>query len=73
MKQKDAKKEILQLWLKRKEPWKKGDHQAFFRSARFFYFWLEQHHPQLLAFRSKAEKWKAVQGWVNAFEKYPDC
>jgi hypothetical protein len=73
MRQDDAKTQLLELWSQGKKPWPKGDHSAFYRSADQFFKDISDNRSELLEFKSTADKWQVIKGWINEFENYPDC
>ena len=52
MKQSDAKKAIIELWMKR------PDGQRRQQDIKYFYPQVEREHPELLKFRYAGDKWQ---------------
>lgn len=66
MKQAEAQREILSIWLKQPESDKCSEKPAY---PMIFYNLIKNDFPHLLEFRSSPSKYQLIQGWINRWRQ----
>jgi hypothetical protein len=64
LKQSEARRRIIDAWI----VWPERPARPTDKHFRRFYEWLARHRPELLAFRTTAEKWRLIRDWLLEIE-----